>query len=202
MSGLVVGTSSSTELQDLNRALLLLSIPPVRSLNGLPMTSDGGLVLNTLRTNQRSVAARGWWWNTDRRVTLSPVAGTVTADPATSVRSSRRRPGDDYTPEVRLVAGEGATGGTLWNIDDDDAVFDNDVIVDIIRPYDATKAPQLFRDYCLMRTVADLATVFGAAFEPRREERALFDLERAEAENMENVNLLNTDPDVVDTWYR
>ena len=198
------GTASSTTVEDLNLILTLCGLPSIASLNGLPMESDAGLALRMLRSTQRSVASRGWWFNTDRRVTLSPdVNSEIIITPAVNATASRPRPGEDTPPAVRFVLdSEGSNTGKLWNVEEDSWEFETDVMVDIVRPFDIIAVPQEFRDYCVYRTATQFAFALGTQVDPTREQRALFDLERAEADNMERCNVLYNDPHVKDIWYR
>lgn len=202
MAGLIDTGATSITLDEVNEILMMGTASPVRSLANLPMESDAGLAYNTLNTTMRRVAATGWWFNTDRRVSHSPDGAGLITVAGISARASRPRPGELQPPEVRLEVSAGSTTGKLRNLDDDTYVFTRDILLDVLRHLSADNMPPVFRDYCVLRAGRKFAGFMGLQVDPSDEQQAKQDLELAESDNQERSNLLVTDSRTLSIWTR
>ena len=169
----------TTELDAINTMLSIIGEAPVNTVedNGVV---DAVMARQILNETMREVQARGWHWNTDKGVILTPTFPT---------------PGDIYVPANTLQVDAieprpdiVQRGNRLWDRRENTFKFRTPVTVDIVRLLPFDDIPQVARHYITVRSgrifqdrVVGYQTLSG--FSKEDEVRALVALRNAEAEN-------------------
>jgi len=169
----------TTELDAINTMLSIIGEAPVNTVedNGVV---DAVMARQILNETMREVQARGWHWNTDKGVILTPTF------PA---------PGEVYVPAntLQVDATESRPdvvqrGTRLWDRRENTFKFREPLKVDIVRLLPFDEIPQVARNYVMVRAgrifqdrVVGSSTLSG--FSKEDEVRALVALRNAEAEN-------------------
>jgi len=179
----------TTELDAINTMLSIIGEAPVNTVEDTGVV-DAVMARQVLNETMREVQARGWHWNTDKGVVLTPTF------PA---------PGDVYLPNNTLMVDAidpshdvVQRGNRLWDRRTHTFKFDMPVTVDIVRLLPFDELPQNARNYIMVRAgrifqnrVVGSETLSG--FNDKDETRALVSLRNAEAETGD-WNMLN------DSW--
>lgn len=128
----------TTELEAVNAMLATTGDTPVTELTP-GLRADVDFALNTVRLVSKSVQAKGWLFNTDREVELSPgVDDTITLDDdVMKVTKSLIEDNRDVDYSFRA--------GKLWDRVNNTDQFSDEVIVDITRALDFTDIPEVAR---------------------------------------------------------
>lgn len=168
----------TTELDAINTMLSVIGEAPVNSVENTGVV-DAAMARQILTETLRQVQARGWHWNTDPGVTLTPTFPL---------------PGDVYVPANTMrvdpvdVSMDYVQRGTrLWDRRNHTFKFSSPVVVDIVRLLPFDDLPQVARDYIMIRAarifqdrVVGSETLSG--FNDKDETRAYAQLRNAEAE--------------------
>lgn len=129
-----------TELEAINDMLSLISESPVASLDEASRVADAQIAMQILRRESRDVQTRGWDWNTDEDLMLSPdIDGNIIV-PRNTVSIDPTDPQLDYV--VR--------GGKLWDRTNKTFKIGNKVSVKLVSLYAFDELPEAARRYISM----------------------------------------------------
>lgn len=173
-------TSLTTELEAINLMLSVIGEAPVNNAedNGV---IDAVIARQILNDTSREVQSRGWHWNTDKGLELSPTYPL----PGELLLPANTLQVDTVYPDAGIDAVQ--RGNKLWDRRNHTYRFDRPVRIDLIRFLDFEELPQAARTYITVRAarifqdrVVGSDTLNG--FNEKDEVRALVVLRNAEAE--------------------
>lgn len=171
-------TTPTSELEAVNTMLLVIGESPISSLSAGAAVADAVTAQNTLSEVNRAVQSKGWHFNTDKSLTLTPAAFTneITL-PTNCIRV-------DTVDEDRDL--DVAQRGTrLYDRKNHTYEFEDSVKVDMVILLPFTDLPESARHYITVRSarVFQARTVGSDAlyqFSREDEQDALIGLKKAE----------------------
>ncbi|MCP3400409.1 hypothetical protein [Bradyrhizobium sp. CCGB20] len=126
-----------TELEAINDMLSLISESPVASLDEASRVADAQIAMQMLRRESRDVQTRGWDWNTEEDLMLSPdIDGNIIL-PRNTVSVDPMDPQLDYV----------SRGGKLWDRANKTYKIGTKVAVKIVFLYPFEDLPETARRY-------------------------------------------------------
>jgi hypothetical protein len=126
-----------TELEAINDMLSLISESPVASLDEASRVADAQIAMQILRRESRDVQTRGWDWNTDENLMLSPdIDGNIIL-PRNTVSV------DPMDPQLDFVS----RGGKLWDRTNKTFKIGRKVAVKLVALYSFEDLPETARRY-------------------------------------------------------
>lgn len=128
----------TTELEAVNAMLATTGDTPVTALTP-GLRADVDFALNTVRLVAKSVQAKGWLFNTDREVELSPAMDNTIALDTDVMKVTKSLIEDNRDVDYSFRAGK------LWDRVNNTNQFGDEVIVDITRALDFTDIPEAAR---------------------------------------------------------
>lgn len=129
-----------TELEAINDMLSLISESPVASLDEASRVADAQIAMQLLRRESRTVQTRGWDWNTEQDLTLSPdIDGNIVL-PKNTVSVDPTDPQLDYIMR----------GGKLWDRTNKTFNIGKKVSVTIMFLHPFEELPETARRYISM----------------------------------------------------
>lgn len=132
--------TSMTELEAVNVMLTTIGEAPVSTLSGNQVV-DVSVAQQVLTEVSREVQSRGWHFNTDTRVELSPSVDTFIYVPADVARLDITNKTDDII----------ARSGKLYNLTDKTYVFTDKVEATIVYYMAFTELPDVARKFITVR---------------------------------------------------
>lgn len=184
----------TTELEAVNAILATTGDTPVTVLTP-GLRADVDFALNIVRLVAKNVQAKGWLFNTDREVELSPAMdNTITLD-ANVMKVSKSLIEDNRDVNYSFRAGK------LWDRVNNTNQFSDNVIVDLTRALDFTDIPETARALIFVMAGRQyqqrtLGNVELSGFGAEDEKLALASLELAEG-LLENTDYLDNFPDQI-----
>lgn len=167
-----------TWIEAVNLCLSAIGEAPVNTLEGAG--ADANHALAILNETNRAVQAQGWHFNTKRRTTLNPqpFAPFYIYVPTSALAVDTV----DEDSHVNVVA----TGGKLFNINDDTFEFDRPLVCTVTLLMDFTAIPAQAQQYIAVRAARVFqARTIGSSelhgLTREDEAKALYDLKRAES---------------------
>ncbi len=182
----------TTELEAVNAMLATTGDTPVTALTP-GLRADVDFALNTVRLVAKSIQAKGWLFNTDRLVELSPAMdNTITLD--TNVMKVTKSLIDDNRD-----VDYSSRAGKLWDRVNNTDQFSDDVVVDITRVLDFEDIPETARALIFILAgrryqQQTLGNVELSGFGAEDEKNALAALQEAEG-LLDNTDFLLNFPD-------
>lgn len=140
-----------TELEAVNEMLMSIGQSPVNTLN-VTGIKDVAIARKRLTTSLRACLARGWWFNTDEAVTLTPDLDGNILIPANALKVDS----DSADVTERFLDGKGRC---LYNRADATFEFAEPVTARVIWGFEFEQIPQTARDY--------VATAAGRRFQSK-----------------------------------
>jgi len=127
-----------TKLEAVNAVLRRLGLPPVSALdtNGISTQAHAERYFDDA---DRACQARGWHFNTRRKVTLTRNENNKVVVPANTYRIDTD--GVDTDKDTTVV------GGFLYDIENNTDVWGKDLVVTYVAQTSVTDLPQTFADY-------------------------------------------------------
>lgn len=186
----------TTELEAVNAMLAILGESPVVQADidaEPPEDADVEMALNVIRLYCKSVQSKGWHFNTDRLVTLSPdIDGNIDVpEDALRIKKSLTEAQRDMDIAHRH--------GQLWDRVNNTDEFEDDVQVDIVRALDFEEMPETARAYVVIlagRRLQEqsIGNSELSGFGEKDEQAALINLTDAEG-LLEDTDYLENFPD-------
>jgi hypothetical protein len=178
----------TTELEAVNTILAVIGESPVSTLENIE-AADAAIALNVLREVSRRVQKKGWHWNTEIDMTVTPNGSDLIVLATNILRidsvTGCFAPGDIIE-----------RGGQLYNRAESTYEFSEafDVTAVVLLPFD--ELPEAARDYITIRAARtyqqrQLGSVTLNNFSEKEEKDALATLEDAEAETADYNILTN-----------
>jgi hypothetical protein len=133
----------TTELEAVNAMLAINGVSPIEQedLDADPIErADVEMAVNLIRLVAKDVQSKGWHFNTDRLVTLTPTAGNI-AVPSDALRVKKSRTEEQRDMDIAH------RHGNLWDRVNNTATFSDPVQVDIVRALDFEDMPETARRY-------------------------------------------------------
>jgi hypothetical protein len=179
----------TTELEAVNVMLSAIGSSPVSSLSG---GAEVSIAKNILTETRREVLSRGWAFNYETKVTMTPVAGEV----ALAENVLRIDGSAGYNGNRDIVQ----RGTLLYDRAGHTYAFDQDVTVDVTYTLDWSLLPEVARRYIMIRATrvfADRIIGYGPqhTYNVQDEYMALSDLKDAEGDTADH-NMLTGNYDV------
>jgi hypothetical protein len=126
-----------TELEAINDMLSLISESPVASLDEASRVADAQIAMQILRRESRTVQSRGWDWNTDENLMISPdIDGNIIL-PRNTVSV------DPMDPQLDFVA----RGGKLWDRTNKTFNIGRKVSLKLVSLYEFEELPETARRF-------------------------------------------------------
>lgn len=192
------GLTPTTELQAVNAMLATTGDTPVTDITG-GVRADVDFALSLIRLAATSVQQKGWLFNTDRNVTLSPEDDILSPDLGTIILDA-----DVLKVTKSLIDSQrdlyvSFRAGKLWDRTNNTFIFSDDVIVDITRALDFVDMPEAARSYIFLVAARryqqeTLGNTELSGFGKEDEDKALAALVEAE-QLIEDTDFLNNFPD-------
>ncbi len=186
------GLTPTSELQAINAMLASTGDTPVTSITE-GARADVDFALSVIRLVATSVQQRGWLFNTDREVSLTPaIDDTITLD-ADVLKVQKSLIEDNRGVDYSFRAGK------LWDRINNTFTFSDEVIVDLTRALDFEDLPEVARAYIFITSARryqqqTLGNVELSGFGAEDEQRALTALVDAEG-LLANTDYLENFPD-------
>lgn len=185
----------TTELEAVNECLANIGQSPVSSISG-DIGVDAALALQLIRSINRELQVRGWYWNTDYDYPLTPngdkeillPANTLSVDPAGDDRNK------DYVQR----------GRKLYDRKNRTYLFDAAVDVEIIFGLEFDELPEAARRYIALRAARIFQNRVEGSNDPEdreSEDRAYADL-MAEDMRVQDNNMLTDNWETFDLLRR
>lgn len=153
-------TIATTKLEAVNSMLTAIGEQHVATIAGT-LAPDTALAVHILDETHKEVLAEGWRFNTERDVTLTPVANAITL--ASDVIWVDIDPDDNAGTDVT------ARGSTLFNLTTNTATFTSDITVSkLVRLIAFTSLPQHARVYIIARAVRKFYDVVTEGSSPNQ----------------------------------
>jgi hypothetical protein len=130
----------TTETEAVNAMRATNGDSPVDDLDA-PLPADVEIAVNILKNVHKAVLSRGWHFNTDYAVTLSPDGSDEIVPPTDAIRLRKSNTAAQRDLQVAFRTGK------LFNIADNSFEFDDDVQFDIVRLLDFADCPETARAY-------------------------------------------------------
>jgi len=138
--------SPTTELEAINTMLTTIGEQPVQSKDNLAGLSDASIAQQILLNVSRSVQSRGWIFNTDLDVTLTPgINSKIVLDPSVlriDTTSRTRTSTEDIVER----------GRRLWDRQNNTDVFTTNVKVDTVKLLSFEDLPEPARRFIALRS--------------------------------------------------
>jgi hypothetical protein len=136
----------TTELEAVNEMLTAIGTTPVNSLAVSGLT-DAAIAKDTLAFISREVQSRGWWFNTNRGMTLNPSANEI-AVPSNYIRVTPSLPSSSGVGETRQFT---VRNGKLFDLLANNSTFMTSVKADVVLLLDFEHMPESARRYATIR---------------------------------------------------
>jgi hypothetical protein len=185
----------TTELEAINVMLSAVGSSPVNSLDG---GAEVAIARNILRETRREVLSRGWSFNYETEVKMTPVNNEITLSEAIlRIDGSAGR-----NSNVDLIQ----RGTRLYDRKNHTYAITTEVYVDVIYNFDWTTLPEVARRYIMIRAArvfADRVVGYGPqhSYTLGDEFQALTDLKDAEGDTADH-NMLTGNYDVYRVVHR
>ena len=191
MPNLLESLVPTTELEAVNAMRAVNGDSPVDDLNS-PLPVDVEVAVNLIKNVNRAVQSRGWHFNTDVNVTLTPSGGTI----ATPTDALRVKKSNTTAQRAMDIAHRQAL---LYDRVANTTTFSGSVDVDIVRLLDFADLPEVARAYIFIVAgrryqEQNLGNAELSGFGEKDEVAALANLNDAEG-LLDDPNLLNNFPD-------
>lgn len=141
-------TALLTKLDAVNMCLSSIGQSPINTLDVVGI-KDAAVAVLSIDNATREVLSRGWSFNTDRELPLTPDGNGFILTPSNALWVDPSFDADNYVQRWNPNAGTGAL--TLYNIRDRTFVFSDAVKCDVIYGYEFEQIPQVARNYIATR---------------------------------------------------
>lgn len=183
----------TTELEAVNTILSVISESPVSTLEDIE-AADAAIALNVLREVSRRVQAKGWHWNTETELTVTPEVSTGFIRLATNCL--RVDTVKNLSPGLLFEGDVVERNGRLYDRKTQSYVFAEPFKVDMVLVLPFSDLPEAARDYITIRASRtfqqrQLGSVTLNNFSEDEEKEARETLEHAEAETADFNMLKN-----------
>lgn len=145
-------TQAQTKLDAVNLMLASIGQSPVNTLSG-SLPKDVSKAVVALDSALREVLTQGWSFNSDYEYEMTPNGSDLIAVPANALQIDPTY-GNDYVPRYNAVE----DGMYLYNREDREFTFDNDVKVNIVWAYEFEQIPQHARQYIATKAARKFQT--------------------------------------------
>ncbi len=194
------GLTPTTELQAVNAMLATTGDTPVTSITP-GLRADVDFALSLIRLAATSVQQKGWLFNTDRDVTLTPTVPPMASAGPITLDDNVLKVTKSLDVEAQRDIYISFRGGQLWDRTNNTDQFDEnaEIIVDITRALDFEDMPEAARAYIFLLAARryqqeTLGNQELSGFGKEDEDRALTALVEAEG-LLEDTDFLNNFPD-------
>lgn len=143
-----------TQLEAVNILLTTIGEAPVNTLQGTSNLADVGLATALLDQCSRQVQIKGYRWNTDTEVTLTPDSNSALWVPANTIRVALCPDSPLGSPQIDIVQ----RGVQLWDRLNKTFAFKGAIAVNLTYLIPFEQMPEAARWYCAVRA----ARIFAA----------------------------------------